>query len=80
MTKKERKNIIKWANCLTNEELEKQYYDTVLDSLGSQADDMYDMGYDISDILDRQRHEKYLSEKSDLLGNLCEKRGLSLWT
>lgn len=54
MKRKERNSIIKWACTLTDEELEKEYYDAVLDSLGSQTERMYDLGYDISDIRDRE--------------------------
>ena len=40
MTKSEKNKIIKWINTLTDEELEKEYYDTVFDTLGSQAEEM----------------------------------------
>ena len=40
MTKSEKNKIIKWTNTLTDEELEKEYYDTVFDTLGSQAEEM----------------------------------------
>lgn len=37
MTKKERNDIISWTNGLSNDELEKQYYDCVYDTLGTQV-------------------------------------------
>ena len=40
MTKSEKNKIIKWTNILTDEELEKEYYDAVFDTLGSQAEEM----------------------------------------
>ena len=55
MTKKERNEIIKFAEKLTNEELEKEYYNAVDSSLGSQCDDMYELGYDIADIAERKK-------------------------
>lgn len=79
MRKSERNAIIKWAESLTNEELEKKYYDSVYDSLESQTERMYELGYDIVDIEEREKHEKYLCQKSDLLGFLCEERGIKLW-
>lgn len=79
MRRKERNSIIKWACTLTDEELEKEYYDAVLDSLGSQTERMYDLGYDISDIRDREDYEKFLREKSDLLESVCKERGIELW-
>ena len=79
MTKSERNQIIKWANTLTDEELEKEYYDAVWDTLGSEAEEMYERGYEMSDILEREKFEKWLGEKSDLLEKLCEERGIKLW-
>ena len=79
MTKSEKNQIIKWANTLTDEELEKEYYNSVMDSLGSEAEEMYELGYDIVDILEREKFEKWLCKKSNLLGKLCEERGIKLW-
>ena len=79
MTKKERNEIIKFAEKLTDEELEKEYYGAVDDSLGSQCEDMYELGYDIADIVERKKYEKYLGQRADLLGALCEQRGIKLW-
>lgn len=79
MRKTEKNAIIKRAKSLTDEELEKEYYDAVYDSLGSQTDKMYELGYDVRDIKERERHEKYLCERSSLLGDLCEQRGIKLW-
>lgn len=79
MTKTERNQIIKWANTLTNEELEKEYYDAVMDSLGSETEEMYEFGWDMRDILEREKFEKWLEQKCDLLEKLCEERGIKLW-
>lgn len=79
MKKADKNALIKWANMLTDEELEKAYYDSVYDSLGSQCEDMYELGYDMRDIEERKKHEKYLAERSSLLERLCEERGIKLW-
>lgn len=79
MTKKERNEIVKFAEKLTDEELEKEYYDAVYNSLGSQCEDMYELRYDIADIVEREKYEKYLKQRTDLLGVLCEQRGIKLW-
>jgi type IV secretory pathway VirB4 component len=79
MKKSETNTIIKWAETKTNEELEREYYDTVYDSLGSQTEKMFELEYDITDIKERERHEKYLRQKCDLIENLCQKRGVKLW-
>ena len=79
MTKKKRNEIIKFAEKLTDEELEKEYYDAIYSSLGSQCEDMYELGYDIADIVEREKYEKYLGQRAGLLEYLCEQRGIKLW-
>ena len=79
MTRKERNEIIKFAEKLTDKELEKEYYDAAYNSLGSQCEDMYELGYDIVDIVEREKHEKYLGQRAALLEYLCEQRGIKLW-
>ena len=79
MTRKERNEIIKFVEKLTDEELEKEYYNAVYRSLGSQCEDMYELGYDIADIVEREKYEKYLVQRADLLEYLCEQRGIKLW-
>ena len=49
MKKTERNKIVKWAESVTDEELEKEYYDSVSSSLGSRTEDMYELGYDLAD-------------------------------
>ena len=79
MTKTERNQIIQWANNLTNDELESEYYKAAWDCLGSEAEEMYERGWDMQDILGREKYEKWLREKSTLLEKLCEERGIKLW-
>lgn len=79
MTKSERNQIIKWANTLTDEELEKEYYRAVMDTLGSEAEEMYERGWDMQDIIEREWFEKWLGQKADLLELLCYERGIKLW-
>ena len=79
MTKKERNEIVKFAEKLNDEELEKEYYNAVYSSLGSQCEDMYELGYDIADIVEREKYEKYLGQRAALLEYLCEQRGIKLW-
>ncbi len=79
MKKSEKNALFLWAAGLSDEKLENEYYHSVYDSFGSQTDEMYELGYDIRDIEERRLYEKYLSEKSDILGSLCEQRGIVLW-
>lgn len=79
MTRKERNALVKWAKGLSDTELEKEYYDAIYDSLGSQTEAMYELGYDMRDIQDREEFEKFLNNKADILENECSLRGIKLW-
>lgn len=79
MNKREFVKLKKWTDTLTDEQLEKEYYDAMFDSLGSQTEEMYERGYDIADILEREKHEKWLSIRSDMLEAICSERGIKLW-
>lgn len=79
MKLKDRNILIKLANTLSDEELENEYYDSIFDSLGSVAEKMYDLCYDMRDIEEQEEYEKYRCEKADILGWLCEQRGIKLW-
>lgn len=79
MTKLERNQIIKWANTLSDEELKGEYYDAVFDCLGSQAEEMYERGWDMQDIREREKYEDWLCQRSDVLEMLCYERGIKLW-
>ena len=79
MTKSEKNKIIKWANTLTDDELEKEFYRAVQDTLGSEAEEMYERGWDMQDIIEREKYEDWLDQKCDLLESLCYERGIELW-
>ena len=79
MRKSEKNTLLKWAQSLTDEELEKEYYKAAMDCLGSETEKMYELGYDMRDIEERDNYEKYLCEKADILGVLCDSRGIKLW-
>lgn len=79
MTNAEKKELLIWASGLTNEELEQEYYDASLDCLGSEAEEMYEQGWDIADIVEREKYEKYLIEKANILEILCLERGIELY-
>ena len=72
-------DIIEFAEKSTDDELEKEYYSAVYESLGSECEDMYELGYDIADIVEREKYEKYLRQRAALLEYLCEQRGIKLW-
>lgn len=79
MKKKEINEIMAHVAALSDEKFEEEYYTAVDNCLGSQVDTMIERGYDSVDIIEREKHEKYLSEYADMLGYLCEKRNIKLW-
>ena len=79
MNKREYAKLKKWTDTLTDEQLKKEYYDALYDSLGSQTEEMYERGYDIADILEREKHERWLSRRSAMLERICSERGIELW-
>lgn len=79
MTKSERKQIIKWANTLTDDEIEEEYYRAVYNTLGSKAEEMYEQNWDMQDIIEREKFEKWLGQRADILEKICCERGIKLW-
>lgn len=79
MNQKELKKLKKWTDTLTDEQLKKEYYDTVELTLGSQCEEMYERGYDIADIIEREKYERELGRQSDMLEYLCAERNIKLW-
>ena len=79
MKKRELEKQKKWTDTLTDEQLKKEYYDAVFDTLGSQAEEMYERGYDIADIRERERNKRSLTKRSDMLEMICSERGNKLW-
>lgn len=72
-------DIVKHAEALSDEQLLHEYYYCLFQSLGSQCERMYDLGYDESDIIERSHYEDFISQKADILASLCEGRGLRLF-
>lgn len=79
MNKREFAKLKKWTDTLTDEQLKNEYYDAVFDTLGSQAEEMYERGYDEADIREREKYERWLSRQSDMLEEICRERGITLW-
>lgn len=79
MTRAEKKAVREWASKLTDDELEEEYYKAVYRSLGGEAEEMYERGWDMADVLERERYEKDLLVQSRILEKLCIERGIKLW-
>lgn len=60
MKKKEINEIMAHVAALSDKKLEEEYYTAVDNCLGSQVDRMVELGYDSIDIIEREKHEKYV--------------------
>ena len=67
------------TNTLTDEQLKEEYYNAMFKTLGSQAEEMYDRGYDEADIREREKYERWLSRQSDMIEDICRERGIKLF-
>lgn len=79
MNKREFAKLKKWTNTLTDEQLKEEYYNAMFKTLGSQAEEIYDRGYDEADIREREKYERWLSRQSDMLEYICRERGIKLF-
>lgn len=79
MTRTEKDHFIKWAKGLSDSELEKEYYDASYACLGSEAEEMYERGWDMDDIIERDKYERDLGVKAGILEGICVERGIQLW-
>lgn len=79
MNKREYSKLKKLTDTLSDGQLKKEYYDALYDSLGSQTEEMYECGYDIVDILEREKYERWLSRQRAMLERICSERGIELW-
>lgn len=75
----EKNKILQKVAYWSDEKLEKEFYDAVYNSLGSETEAMEERGYDEIDIKERRAYEKHQDEYSALLGHICEIRGIKLW-
>lgn len=79
LMKVEKRDILQEVAFWSDEKLESEYYKSVHDCLGSQAEAMEELGYDDCDIRERRKYENYLCLRSDFLELICEARGIELW-
>lgn len=79
MNKREYAKLKKQTYTLSDEQLKKEYYDALYDSLGSQTEEMYERGYDRIDIIEREKYERWLSRQRAMLEKICSERGIKLW-
>mgnify|MGYP004541396727 CR=1 FL=1 len=79
MNKREYAKLKKQTDTLSDEQLKKEYYDALYDSLGSQTEEMYERGYDRIDIIEREKYERWLSRQRAMLEKICSERGIKLW-
>lgn len=80
LRKSEINRIIKENIALSNEGLLSKYFDIVYhDVLGSQAEQMYEAGWNESDVKERREYEDYMGCYADILAGMLQDRGVDPW-
>lgn len=79
MNKRDRRDFVRYLPGLSDFDLKAYYYQCVFESLGSEAEQMYELGYDVSDIVEREVYERELCERVDLIEAECSRRSIALW-
>ena len=80
LRKSEVNRIIKENAALSNEDLLNKYFDIVYhDVIGSQAEQMYEAGWNESDIKERREYEHYMGCYADVLEEMLQERGIDPW-
>ena len=79
MKKSEKNVVLQQVALWSDQKLESEYYKSVHDCLGSEAELMEERGYDARDVRERRKIEDALCEYSDLLELICYARGIELW-
>lgn len=79
MRKSEKNKILQTVALWNDSKLEGEYYKRAFDCLGSQAERMFEAGFDISDVKEQEQIEKENCEYSDFLASICDARGIRLW-
>ena len=78
--KSEVARIIKENIVLSNEDLLSKYFDIVYhDVLGSRAEQMYEAGWNESDVKERREYEDYMDCYADILAGMLQERGINPW-
>lgn len=75
------KNLRKQYKFLSNEELKEEYYNVTYKIMrcAGIVERMYELGYDIIDIKEQEKHENLLCKKAKILEDICFERGIELW-
>lgn len=79
MNKREYTKLKKQTDTMSDEQLKKEYYDALYDSLGGQTEEMYERCYDRVDIIEREKYERWLLRQRAMLEKICSERGIKLW-
>lgn len=78
MTKSEKNIILSDIAVMSDNTLVENTIELIYKTLGSKVNEMYERGYDLRDIIEQQKYEKFISEKSALFQRCCTIRGIDL--
>ena len=79
MTKQDKAKCFERFAMLNDDQLLSEYHEQLLNTLGTQTDRMYELGYSMEDIKEREKFEKEMSEELHLYEECLNKRGIDIW-
>lgn len=79
MTKQDKTKCFERFAMMNDDKLLSEYHEQLLNTLGTQTDKMYELGYSMEDIKERERFEKEISDELHLCEECLNKRGIDIW-
>ena len=79
MTKQDKAKCFERFAMMNDDQLLSEYHEQLLNTLGTQTDRMYELGYSMEDIKERERFEKEMSDELHLYEECLNKRGIDIW-
>ena len=79
MTKQDKARCFERFAMMNDNQLLNEYHEQLLNTLGTQTDRMYELGYSMEDIKERERFEKEMSDELHLCEKCLNKREINIW-
>lgn len=77
-SKKEFAKLKKWSVTISDEQLKKEYYYALSKTLSKPTKDMSDRGFDLADIREMEKFDRWLVRRFAMLRVICIERGIDL--
>lgn len=79
MTKRDKNRLLKYWKDKPTEEIESEYYSICYGDYNADTERMYDLGFDLVDILEAEAYSNYKQEEAGILEGILRSRGIIPW-